>query len=69
MAYGNIYSNQGAMTAGASAETADGMSEGKIEAIIEAMRRERYRFSPVRRTYIPKKNGEAPSSRPAVMAG
>ena len=26
-AYGNIYSNQGAMTPGASGETADGMSE------------------------------------------
>src|SRR5260370_1258379 len=30
LAYGNIYSNQGAMTPGASAETADGMSEEKI---------------------------------------
>ena len=46
------------MTPGASAETADGMSEGKIRQIIEAMRHERYRFSPVRRTFIPKKNGK-----------
>ena len=58
LAYGNIYSNQGAMTPGASAETADGMSEGKIDQIIEAMRHERYRFSPARRVYIPKKNGK-----------
>jgi retron-type reverse transcriptase len=58
MAYGNIYSNQGAMTPGASEETADGMSEEKIEQIIGAMRNERYRFSPARRTYIPKKNGK-----------
>src|SRR5271169_3638699 len=58
LAYGNIYSNQGAMTPGASAETADGMSEDKIHEIIEAMRAERYRFSPVRRTFIPKKNGK-----------
>jgi group II intron reverse transcriptase/maturase len=58
LAYGNIYSNQGAMTPGASGETADGMSEGKIEQIIEAMRHERYRFSPARRTYIPKRNGK-----------
>ena len=36
LAYGNIYSNQGAMTPGASGETADGMSEGKIEEIIGA---------------------------------
>ena len=60
MAYGRIYANHGAMTPGASAETADGMSEDKIHEIIEAMRAERYRFSPVRRTFIPKKNGSAP---------
>jgi group II intron reverse transcriptase/maturase len=58
LAYGNIYSNQGAMTPGASEETADGMSEDKIEQIIGLMRRERYRFSPARRVYIPKKNGK-----------
>src|ERR1017187_8804511 len=33
LAYGNIYSNQGAMTPGASEETADGMSEDKIEQV------------------------------------
>ena len=57
-AYGNIYSNQGAMTPGACGETADGMSEEKIDQIIEQMRHERYRFSPVRRTYIPKRKGK-----------
>ena len=56
-AHGNIYSNQGAMTPGANEETADGMSEEKIEQIIGLMRNERYRFSPARRIYIPKKNG------------
>ena len=50
MAYGNIYSNQGAMTPGAGRETADGMSEDKIEQITGLMRRERYRFAPARRT-------------------
>ena len=45
LAYGNIYSNSGAMTPGASEETADGMSEEKIEQIVEAMRCERYRFA------------------------
>jgi len=34
------------MTPGASAETADGMSEGKIEQITGLMRCERYRFAP-----------------------
>jgi group II intron reverse transcriptase/maturase len=58
LAYGNIYSNQGAMTPGASEETADGMSEGKISQIVELMRGERYRFSPARRVWIPKKNGK-----------
>jgi group II intron reverse transcriptase/maturase len=58
LAYGNIYSNQGAMTPGASEETADGMSEEKIDQIIGLMRCERYRFSPARRVYIPKKNGK-----------
>ena len=58
MAYGNIYSNQGAMTPGPDDETADGMSEKKVEEIISAIRGERYRFAPVRRTYIPKKNGK-----------
>jgi group II intron reverse transcriptase/maturase len=58
LAYGNIYSNKGAMTPGASEETADGISGDKIDQIIEAMRREKYRFSPARRVYIPKKNGK-----------
>ena len=58
LAYGNIYSNKGAMTPGPDGETADGMSRGKIGRIIDAMRDERYRFQPVRRVYIPKKNGK-----------
>jgi group II intron reverse transcriptase/maturase len=58
LAYGNIYSNQGAMTPGASEETADGMSGEKIGQITGLMRNERYRFSPARRVYIPKKNGK-----------
>ena len=57
LAYGRIYSNKGAMTPGPDAETADGMSMGKIERIIDALRHERYRFKPVRRHYIPKKDG------------
>ena len=57
LAYGRIYSNQGAMTPGACGETADGMSEAMIDQIIELMRFERYRFAPARRVYIPKKNG------------
>jgi len=58
LAYGRIYSNKGAMTPGVTAETADGMSLRKIGKIIELMRHERYRFTPAKRTYIPKKNGK-----------
>ena len=58
MAYGRIYANKGAMTPGASGETADGMSLGKIGRIIDALRHERYRFSPVKPVYIPKKSGK-----------
>ena len=58
LAYGNIYSNQGAMTPGASEGTADGMTEDTIDQIIELARHERCRFSPARRIYIPKKNGK-----------
>ena len=56
MAYGRIYANDGAMTPGACGETADGMSLAKIGRIIDALRHERYRFQPVKRVYIPKKN-------------
>jgi group II intron reverse transcriptase/maturase len=58
LAYGRIYANKGAMTPGATQETADGMSLDRIGAIIDALRHERYRFSPVRRIYIPKRNGK-----------
>ncbi|WP_406114550.1 reverse transcriptase domain-containing protein [Kitasatospora purpeofusca] len=58
VAYGRIYSNKGAMTPGVIQETVDGMSLDKIGRIIDAMRHERYRFSPVKRVSIPKKNGK-----------
>src|SRR5579859_2701727 len=58
LAYGRIYSNHGAMTPGVTQETVDGMSLGKIGRIIDAVRHERYRFSPARRVWIPKKNGK-----------
>ena len=57
-AYGRLYRNEGAMTAGASPETVDGMSAKKVAAIIELLRHERYRWTPARRTYIPKANGK-----------
>src|SRR6266702_4721166 len=57
-AYGRIYRNKGAMTPGVTEETADGMALEKIEAIIQAVRQERYQWQPARRTSILKKNGK-----------
>ncbi|GCF06509.1 reverse transcriptase/maturase family protein [Dictyobacter arantiisoli] len=57
-AYGKIYRNKGAMTPGVTKETPDGMSLDKIDTIIEAIRNEKYRWNPARRTYIPKKTGK-----------
>ncbi len=57
-AYGKIYRNYGAMTPGTTAETVDGMSLDKIHTIIETVKLERYKWKPVRRVYIPKKDGK-----------
>lgn len=57
-AYGRIYRNDGAMTPDTTPETVDAMSLEKIDRIIEVLRREAYRWTPVRRTYIPKKSGK-----------
>jgi len=56
IAYDKIRRNDGAMTPGITPETPDGMSEAKIMTIIDLIRQEKYRWMPVRRTYIPKKN-------------
>ena len=69
LAYGRLYSNQGAMTPGVDGETVDGMSQAKIGRIIDALRHERYRFQPVKRIYIPKKERQTQAARPAVVVG
>jgi group II intron reverse transcriptase/maturase len=58
-AYGKLYSNNGAMTEGVTSETMDGMSLKKIDTIINALRYEKYRWKPVRRVYITKKQGKS----------
>lgn len=58
VAYGRIYRNDGATTPGSTPETVDGMSLAKIDAIIARLREERYRWTPVRRTHLPKPNGK-----------
>ena len=57
-AYAKLYPNQGAMTPGSTNETVDGMSQAKIARLIEDIRYERFHWTPVRRVYIPKKNGK-----------
>src|SRR2546425_8685579 len=57
-AYGRLYANDGAMTPGSTEETVDGMSIQKIHAIIDDLRYERYRWTPVKRVFIPKRNGK-----------
>ena len=48
-AYGRIARIRGALAPGATDETVDGMSLAKIDGIIDALRHERYRWTPVRR--------------------
>jgi group II intron reverse transcriptase/maturase len=54
-AYAKLYPNKGAMTQGSTSETVDAMALTKIHKIIEDLRHERYRWTPVRRISIPKK--------------
>ncbi len=58
LAYGRIYRNTGALTPGSTKETVDGMSLAKIGTIIDAVRHEKYRWTPARRVYINKKDSK-----------
>jgi len=57
-AYVKLYPNPGNLTKGTSKETIDGFSIQKIIDIIEELKQGKFRFSPVRRVYIPKANGK-----------
>src|SRR5216684_1794630 len=63
-AYARLYQNDGAMTPGITEETVDDMSTEKIASIIEAIRYERWKWTPVRRKNIPKRKG---GTRPLGM--
>jgi RNA-directed DNA polymerase len=56
--YANIYSNEGAMTQGIDDDTLDGMSHQRIDKIINNLVNGTYEPKPVRRVYIPKRNGK-----------
>src|SRR5687767_1567992 len=52
VAYGRIARNAGALTRGSTPETVDGMALATIDAIIAALRQERYRWRPARRVSV-----------------
>lgn len=64
-AYARLYPNKGALTRGATPETVDAMSVAKIDRLIDDVRHERHRWTPVRRVSIPKANGK---TRPLGVA-
>lgn len=57
-AYANIYPNKGAITKGVNENTLDGFSEERVNHLIGMLAKSQYCPKPVRRTYIPKKNGK-----------
>ena len=57
-AYQKIYAKQGNMTPGSDGKTIDGFNKKQVTKLIELLKMERYYPEPVRRTYIPKKNGK-----------
>ena len=58
MAYAKIASNSGALTKGVDETTLDGMSKARVDKIIMSLKDGSYEPKPVRRVYIPKKNGK-----------
>ena len=57
-AYQKLYAKPGNMTEGTDGKTIDGFKKSKVEDLIEKLRKEQYYPTPVRRVYIPKKNGK-----------
>ena len=56
LAYKNISQSQGSMTPGVDGKSLDGMSEKRINALIESLKDFSYQPNPARRVYIEKKN-------------
>lgn len=57
-AYGNIYANEGAMTAGTDpTQSIDGMSEARIDKLIASLTDHTFTWTPAKRVYIPKRRG------------
>lgn len=68
MAYANLYANKGALTPGVNPEdTVDGMSMKRIESMMDTLKKREYHWTPVRRTYIGKRDSK--KLRPLGMPG
>ncbi len=68
LAYANLYASKGAMTPGTTPDdTVDGMSVERIRNLMNTLKKREYRWTPVRRVYIEKKNSS--KKRPLGMPG
>jgi hypothetical protein len=69
-AYAEIAPNRGALTRGVSDNTLDGFSLERVHSLISRVSAGTYRFTPVRRVYIPKPDGKKlrPLGVPTVSA-
>jgi retron-type reverse transcriptase len=67
-AYGNLYPNKGANTPGiAKDDVIDGMSIKKIKTLSEKLRIGNFKWKPVKRIYISKKNGKKKTVRTTLL--
>jgi len=57
-AYTQLAANKGSLTPGITDETIDGTSIAQLEQLIDDIRNKRFRWTPVKRVYIPKSNGK-----------
>ena len=53
-----MYVKSGNMTKGTDGQTIDDFKKSKVDNLISMLRNEQYYPTPVRRVYIPKKNGK-----------
>ncbi|MEW9574645.1 reverse transcriptase domain-containing protein [Bacillus toyonensis] len=57
LAYQKMYAKEGNLTAGVNDKTIDGMNVDRIAELISQLKAQTYQPTPVKRVYIPKKNG------------
>ena len=57
-AYKNVKSNSGSMTPGIDGLNPDGFSKKYVDDLVNELKTEKFRFTPVKRIYIPKANGK-----------